>query len=133
MQGPFGSFLSDIADGPELWVAGGIGGTPFIATLRAQPRNQPTTLIYLYRAAADAAFLDELSQLAANDSKFELLAQATGDLPPNPEPLLAKVTHLPDRRVYLCGPPAMVDTLVQKLLELGVSPRSIHYERFDFR
>ncbi|MDG0027306.1 ferric reductase-like transmembrane domain-containing protein [Trinickia sp. Y13] len=133
LQGPFGSFLSDIADGPELWIAGGIGVTPFIATLRAQPRNQPTTLIYLYRAAADAAFLDELSQLAANDSKFELLAQATGDLPPNPEPLLAKVTHLPDRRVYLCGPPAMVDTLVQKLLELRVSPRSIHYEHFDFR
>lgn len=81
VQGPFGSFLSDIAEGPELWIAGGIGVTPFTAALRAQPRKQPTTLIYLYRTASDAAFLDELLRLA----------------------------------------------------ELGVSPQSIHYERFGFR
>jgi hypothetical protein len=27
----------------------------------------------------------------------------------------------------------MVDTLAHRLAELGVAPRSIHYERFDFR
>lgn len=133
LQGPFGSFLADTADGPELWIAGGIGITPFMASLRAQPRMQPTTLIYLYRSAGDAAFLDELAMLAEIDSNFDLIAQATGNHPPNVEPLMAKVTRLTERRVYLCGPPAMIDTLVPRLVELGVSPGSIHYERFDFR
>jgi len=133
LQGPFGSFLSDIAEGPELWIAGGIGVTPFMAALRAQPRKQPTTLIYLYRTASDAAFLDELLSLAATDPKFELVTQATGDDSPNAVPLLAKVPRLRERRVYLSGPPAMVDTLAHRLAELGVSPRSIHSERFDFR
>ena len=133
VQGPFGSFLSDITEGPELWIAGGIGITPFMAALRAQPRKERTTLIYLYRTASDAAFLDELLGLAATDPKFELVTHATGDDSPNAAPLLAKVARLCERRVYLCGPPAMVDTLAHRLAELGVPPQSIHYERFDFR
>lgn len=133
LQGPFGAFLSDSAEAPELWIAGGIGITPFIAALRAQPRLQPTTLIYLYRRDADAAFLDELAEHAQTDSKFDLIAQATGDHPSNVELLLAKVARLRERQVYLCGPPAMVDALAPKLIELGIAPRSIHYERFDFR
>lgn len=133
LQGPFGSFLSDIAEGPELWIAGGIGVTPFMAALRAQPRKQPTTLIYLYRTASDAAFLDELLSHATSDPKFELITQATGDQSPKPAPLLAKVPRLRERRVYLCGPPAMVDTLAHSLVELGIAARSIQYERFDFR
>lgn len=133
LQGPFGSFLSEIAERPQLWIAGGIGITPFIAALRAQPRTQSTTLIYLYRTVGDAAFLDELTQLAATDPKFDLIAQATGEQLPSLDSLLANVTRLPERQVYLCGPPAMVDALVLRLVELGVSPQSVHYERFDFR
>lgn len=133
LQGPFGRFLSNSADRPELWIAGGIGITPFIAALRAQPRTQPTTLIYLYRTAADAAFLEELGQLAATDAKFELIGEATGNSPPDAAALLAKVERLPERHVYLCGPPGMVDALSARLVELGVAPRCIHNERFDFR
>lgn len=42
--------------------AGGVGITPFIATLRAASRAQPTTLIYLFRQSAVAAFLEELKR-----------------------------------------------------------------------
>ncbi|WP_158244186.1 ferredoxin reductase family protein [Trinickia dabaoshanensis] len=133
LQGPFGSFLSEAADRPELWIAGGIGITPFIAALRAEPRVTPTTLIYLYRTAADAAFLEELASLASKDANFKLIANATGDRPPAVETLTAGIAQLTERRVYLCGPAAMVDAMTRGLIELGTPPGNIRYERFDFR
>jgi len=133
LQGPFGSFLSEPHDRPELWIAGGIGITPFMAALRAEPRSTPTTLIYLYRATSDAAFLEELERLAQTDPNFALFSEATGDRTPTVDALTARVPRLNECRAYICGPPAMVDAMTRRLVELGIALRHIHYERFDFR
>jgi ferredoxin-NADP reductase len=50
VHGAFGTFLAERPAAPQLWLAGGIGITPFLALLRAGPVSQPTTLVYLYRA-----------------------------------------------------------------------------------
>lgn len=133
LQGPFGRFLGDISAAPQLWIAGGVGITPFIAALRAGPRIRDTTLIYLHRSAADAAFVDELIALAAEDPRFEVVTEASGDQAPDVAPLFARVSHLAEREAHLCGPPAMVDTFIAHLRECGIPPRAIHFERFDFR
>lgn len=133
LQGPFGSFLAEPHDSPELWIAGGIGITPFIAALRASLRSTPTTLIYFYRTASDAAFLEELELLAQTDPNFQLVSEATGDRTPTVEASIVGVPDLNGRRAYVCGPPAMVDAMTRRLVELGIPRSRIHYERFDFR
>lgn len=133
LQGPFGLFLNDTPSRPQLWVAGGIGITPFMAALRARRRIQPTTLIYLFRSADDAAFLDELHALTNTDPQFELLADATGSGLPDFPGLLARVSQITNRDVNICGPMPMVDALMPQLRQLGVAPDAIHFERFDFR
>jgi len=133
LQGPFGNFLNETPSRPQLWVAGGIGITPFMAALRAQHRIQPTTLIYLFRSADDAAFLDELHALANTDPQFELLADASGKGLPDFPGLLARVGQITNRDVNICGPMPMVDALMPHLRQLGVASDAIHFERFDFR
>ena len=133
LQGPFGNFLNETPSRPQLWVAGGIGITPFMAALRAQRRIQPTTLIYLFRSADDAAFLDELHALANTDPQFELLADASGKGLPDFPGLLARVGQITNRDVNICGPMPMVDALMPHLRQLGVASDAIHFERFDFR
>ena len=133
LQGPFGRFLDAPAAGPRLWIAGGIGITPFMAALRAGPLEAPTILIYVHREAADAPFADELAALAAGDRRFALITCATGEGAPDFDALLARVDRLAERTVHVCGPPAMFDALVAHLRECGVAPGDIHYERFDFR
>jgi predicted ferric reductase len=64
LQGPFGSFFSEVT-GPSLWVAGGIGITPFIAALRNGPLAHPVHLICLFREGADAPCAQELGELAS--------------------------------------------------------------------
>ena len=118
---------------PQLWVAGGVGITPFIATLRHDPIIQPTALIYLYRTKADAAFLDELSAIAETNPEFQLLVDATGANLPDLGGLLKRVNRLPERQIHICGPTALVKALKDLLQQQGLPYSSIHFEGFDFR
>ncbi|MBI2277616.1 MAG: ferric reductase-like transmembrane domain-containing protein [Dechloromonas sp.] len=133
VHGAFGSFLADRPAAPQLWVAGGIGITPFLAQLRAGPLEQPTRLLYLYRSEPDAAFLPELRALTAQDPKLSLRAVATGPTPPDLHALLPEAPGLAQHDCYLCGPPGMVAGLQKVLNERGIAPRHIHFENFEFR
>lgn len=133
LQGPFGDFLAPSTAGPRLWVAGGIGITPFMAALRQHPCDQATTLLYLYRTSADAAFLEELRQRQASDPMFQLLARASGPDLPDVDALLAEVDRLAERQVHVCGPAPLLNALRPRLQARGVAPGRIHFESFDFR
>ncbi len=133
LQGPFGNFLTEAQNKPQLWVAGGIGVTPFIAALRAHPRTQVTTLIYLFCSTAEAAFLHELTLLAQTDPKFELIPVETCKRLADFSSLLPQVEQLGAREVNICGPAPMVNALMPHLQRHGVASDAIHFERFDFR
>ena len=133
LQGPFGTFLAEPALTSQLWVAGGIGITPFIAVLRAHPCTQPTTLLYLFGNETRAAFLDELYLLAAADPKLEMLTNASDKGLPDFPALLDKVSQIAAREVYICGPQPMLDSLRPHLMQRKVSAHAIHFEKFDFR
>ncbi len=134
VHGAFGTFLADRRPMPQLWLAGGIGITPFLALLRCAPLSQPTTLLYFYRSEADAAFLPELQALAGSDRQLSLYTLATGDEPPNIDLLLAEAGEpMAGQECYLCGPPGMLAAVRQALRRRGISPRHIHFENFGFR
>lgn len=132
IQGPFGSFLSDQSRGPSLWIAGGIGITPFLAVLRAGPLSQLVNLIYLYRTEQDAAYLDELQTFAATQ-RLNLTIKDCRDRVPVLSEILPGKRELSGLDCYLCGPPGLVAGAVALLLRRGVPPALIHFERFDFR
>ena len=133
VQGAFGSFLADRTSLPQLWVAGGIGITPFLAQLRVGQIKQPTLLLYLYRAEADAAFLEEIRVMAANNPNLSLRTVATGKDVPDLNILLPDATAMAQHDCYLCGPPGMVAGLRKALPNRGITPRHIHFENFEFR
>ncbi len=78
VQGGFGNFLGGPVATPQFWIAGGIGLTPFLFLLRSGRLERPTTMIYLYRAEADAIFLDELQDIARRLPHLTLRLIATG-------------------------------------------------------
>lgn len=133
VHGAFGNFLADCPSLPQLWIAGGIGITPFLARLRAGTLNQQTLLVYLYRTAGDAAFVEEIRGLAAHDPKLSFRAIATGDAAPDPQVVLPDAASLATCDCYLCGPPGMVSALRLALKARGIRARHIHFENFEFR
>ena len=79
LEGPFGDFLAAAGDGPQLWLAGGIGIAPFLAVLRSRLPAQPTHLIHLFRHADDAGFSDEIQALAAGSPNLSFVPVASGE------------------------------------------------------
>jgi ferredoxin-NADP reductase len=140
IEGPSGVMvLHDDASRPAVFLAGGIGVTPFLSMARnAAQRRLPHHLYLFYsnRRPQDAAFLDELQHMA--DSKFHLIATMTepaeawkGETGFIQRELLER--HLPDPRnpvYYLAGPPAMTMAMEAMLGELGVSAGEIRSEEF---
>lgn len=138
LQGPFGSFLPVQHAGPSLWLAGGIGITPFMAALRSAPPQAPVHLLYLHRDATDAAYVEELRQLAAQSAQLSLQIVASGaDLPDLASLLPAaqdlQPTALGAWRCWLCGPPGLIASARQLLQARGLAAAQIHFEHFDFR
>jgi predicted ferric reductase len=133
VQGGFGCFLAEQSTAPQLWIAGGIGITPFLARLRAAPLSLPTQLFYFYRSDADAAFLQELQRLAAKDPQFSLHPVVTGSALPDLDIIAPPGSDLARHECYLCGPPGLVTSLRKWLKARGITPRHIHFENFEFR
>lgn len=133
VHGPFGDFLASSRGQPGLWVAGGIGITPFLAALRQMPPAVPTRLVYLYREESEAAYLDELRQLTANTPDVALEPYSTGPGAADLQRILPDERWLAGKDCYLCGPPGLLQAAVGILRDRGVPDGRIHFERFDFR
>jgi ferredoxin-NADP reductase len=133
VQGPFGDFLPGVQDGPQLWVAGGIGVSPFVAALRAGSLAQPTTLLVLLRDARADAFAVELQQLAGQQPRLTLVLRSSRDAGVDLPPLLDAVPGLAQRQVLACGPGPLLQVLAAALAERGVPATALHAESFDFR
>lgn len=133
IHGPFGDFLSKLPPRPQLWIAGGIGITPFLGVLRQRALQQPTQLLYLYRGAQEAAYLAELTQLAHSHPELALTVDATETGVPDLAQRLPLADALTGRECYVCGPPALIEAVSRLLIGRGLPADRIHFERFDFR
>jgi ferredoxin-NADP reductase len=145
LQGPFGSLLlHNNRTRAAVFLAGGIGITPFISILRQAANDQlrqRVLLLYANRRPEDAAFLDELQQMERQNRNFRLVAtmnemgksnQAwTGETRLIDADLIQGVTaDLAAPIFYLAGPPMMVDALRQALGRAGVDDDDIRSEEF---
>ena len=145
IAGPFGELkLPKDAARPLLFVAGGIGITPFRSMLRqarAERRQQRIAMVYVNRRPEDAAWLDELRQMACDTDRFRLVATMTrpaeaerawgGATGPVDAALVRRACErLEAPACFVAGPPPMVAAARAALLEAGVEEDDIHGEEF---
>src|SRR3546814_726977 len=96
LEGPSGALtLSTKNKRPAIFLAGGIGITPFVSMLAHAAHDQPArhlTLLYSNRRPEPAAFLDELQRLERHNQHLRLKAT----MPPIPayhRPLTGHTKH----------------------------------------
>jgi ferredoxin-NADP reductase len=145
IEGPFGSLtLHNDPARPAVFIAGGIGITPFVSMLRQAAndrRAQRLALVYSNRRPEDAAFLGELAELEQRNGNFRLVATMTdmarSEAPWNGERRridaeLVEAIAAGDKApiYYVAGPPAMVAALRETLNRAGVDDDDIRSEEF---
>ena len=147
VEGPFGSLtLQSNRSRPAVFIAGGIGITPFMSMLRdAAHRRLPqvVTLLYSNRRPEDAAFLQELQQFHRDHrGSFTLLATMTAPQGAGQEwrgrtgrvdaETIRSVIVEPSRPVfYVVGPPAMVSGMRDLLNGMRIDDDDIRSEEFS--
>lgn len=135
-EGPFGTFTTEARQRERVaLIAGGVGITPIRALL--EELRGDVVVIYRVVDEKDIIFRDELDRLAAERGITIRYAMGDHRVPDNKHLLTAAhLRHLlPDiaqRELYLCGPPAMMQTLERQVLRAGVPAEHIHIDRFAF-
>lgn len=134
VEGPYGEFsYLNVSSRRQIWIAGGIGITPFLSMARSRPGpGFEIALFWGVNDRAQAYFADELEALAAElpSLTFHLVPEdVQGFITPD---LLQQHVILEGADVLIVGPPAMERSLRAQLQAAGVRPRRIHSERFAF-
>ncbi|MEM6566040.1 MAG: ferric reductase-like transmembrane domain-containing protein [Pseudomonadota bacterium] len=133
-----GRFLpqSGVKRTEQLWVAGGVGVTPFLAALEKMAPDSAArvTMIYCIRSRASAGAIEEVEQHAERLPQLDLfvLNDLEGDRLSSARFSEIARTMSPDTKVFLCGPEGLKDLVTDVWQTLGMTGR-IHTERFDFR
>jgi dimethylamine monooxygenase subunit B len=123
---PVNLFSLDLRARKHLFIAGGIGITPFLAQIKQLERsNGYWELHYSTRRPSLGTFVDELLEkyphkvspyYDESNQKIELTSLLSG------QPL---GTH-----IYICGPKGMIDWVRQGASDFGWPDEAIHFEEF---
>ena len=138
VEGPYGRFdlPQQKGDEEQVWVAAGIGVTPFIAWLEGlqeRPEQAPVaSLHYCANNEQEAVFADRLQQLCDKLPSIRLhvhLSQRDGKL--DSSQLLAGRGD--NTKVWFCGPEGFAESIAQAMNQLGMNPHNLHRELFRMR
>ena len=143
--GPMGVFtLHQDAQKPAVFLAGGIGVTPFRSIIEWATQEKLPNKIYLFysnRTKAATAFLKDFEQWAKENKNFKFIPTLTGEKNPSwkyeteifDEKLLRK--HISEKELqksifYIAGPPGMVTGMEELLAKMKISKEQIKIEEF---
>ena len=146
IDGPSGDLtLQNDATRPAVFLAGGIGITPFRSMLvhaAHQKRSQRLFLFYSNRRPEDAPFLEELQALQHDNPHYALIPtmsdMATSHRPWTGETglidhamLSRHLSGIVSPLYYIAGPPGMVKALHAMLTRQSVNNGDIYAEEFS--
>jgi predicted ferric reductase len=131
VEGAYGLLDHRTGGERQIWIAGGIGITPFLSRMRAaDAATRRVDLYYSVRHAGDVLFRDEIQRSLGARAHVHV---SSVDGPLTVARLAEAHPDLREAHVYLCGPAAMIRAFERDLRRLGVPAARIHFEEFAFR
>jgi predicted ferric reductase len=137
VEGPYGKFDFAANTGPQIWIAGGIGITPFLSRLEAlahAPRATSQTIALFYSARnSDHALIESVKNLAQH-AGVPLHLSVSGKNPPlTAQAICQNVPDFQHRTVWFCGSSGFGTAIKRGLLKEGFPGRHFHQELFEMR
>ncbi len=134
VYGPYGKFFEKFdPKADNIFVAGGVGITPFLSELRRNARHEKTMLFYSTRSEDDNVYGKELSALSARPSSFKYYfhdSDRRGFL--TAEIIEKRAGGLAGKTIYLCGPSGMMQGISKGLQDREVPKGKIIFEAFKY-
>jgi predicted ferric reductase len=134
-EGPYGVFTADARSSDRVvLIAGGVGITPIRALLDDLPPTARVDLLYRAPEREALVLREELEAFAANRPglRVRYLVGNRRDYPLHAKALIWLVPDIASADVYVCGPNALVDAVVESTHVLGMPSERVHHEAFSF-
>lgn len=136
VEGAYGMFNYQNGADKQIWIAGGIGITPFLSWIRdfEETLSFQIDFYYTVRTPEEALYLDEIEHAQTNQRNFRafiIYSNIDGRL--TLETIVSNSGSLGGKEIFLCGPIAMSEALRKQFISSGVPAGKIHFEEFNFR
>ena len=151
-MGPLGAFCKDIDAKPSIvMIAGGVGITPFLSVLRHFRNIKAGNRVMLFwsnKTMEDVFSADEISEMTGQlnltivhclSREDDVQRHARQEFPGVifekgrlSQDILRKHGVTGGAAVYLCGPPPMMESALNDMQGIGVSPDSVEREKFSW-
>jgi predicted ferric reductase len=133
VSGPHGKFDYKTGVKNQIWIAGGIGVTPFRSFSQSGvSRNFSVDFFYAYNNAEEGAYVDELEALDSDNLRIHSFnSKEKGFL--SVEEICKYVTTKENIDVYFCGPKPMRDNLEKQFKNSNLNVINFNYEHFQFK
>ena len=135
VEGPYGCFTFDDDKLRQIWVAGGIGITPFIARMKQRaltPEDRPVDLLYAIQARQQEVEARLIADAEAANVTLHFFVADEGKRLSGAE-LRSLVPDWQKSSVWFCGPAPFGEAIKSDLVAHGLAPRDFHRELFDMR
>jgi predicted ferric reductase len=135
IEGPFGVFsYKGAVNKNQIWIAGGIGITPFISMAKTiQDSEYNVDIYYCVNDKNEAIFADELDTISRNNRSIRFIpwiSKEKGYI--NTQSMSQLSGNLVDKDYFLCGPPAMMKSMRKQLEKINIPENHIHSEEFAY-
>lgn len=129
LRGPMGGFLIQDTSSPMVFIASGVGITPFRALIKALQSDVRRPIELVYASRQYYLFGDEIEKIAeTNDQMTVYKTHKVADTKAKIEQLAKKYGNL--AYYYLSGAPAMIQSTKKDLKTLGVKKDRVISDEF---
>lgn len=137
IDGPYGRFTFRRRVPRQVWLAGGIGITPFLAWAESltEDDRQEIALVWAVTTQAEAFASERLISIAAGHEGLTVQIIVSSEHGRLTADRLTQLVPFPiaEAELFHCGPTGLRDAILTELKRLRQSPRRIHSEAFELR
>ena len=135
VEGPYGRF-NPKAQCEQIWIAGGIGITPFLGMAEDIKENKCRVDLYYSVRSRDELIESEKLRRIEKETKnrFKMIPWISSEQGRITVDIISeKSKGFKQKQVFICGPSGFKREMSKNLMEAGVQKDNIHEEEFSFR
>jgi predicted ferric reductase len=135
IEGPYGRFEFEPEHAKQIWIAGGVGLTPFLARLQVIAPRQASNNIHFYLCvrSVQTEVIQTITELCAQ-AGVELSTIVSGtDKPLTGEQVRSENPDWKQTHVWFCGPAGLGESVRNDLVSHGLTASHFHRELFEMR